>query len=131
MVVAVCIETPTRFARYTVSNATAIPLHTTMALIDPHACVATSTAAQPFAGFAWEEKTASDGLTEITVAKNGVWDITDCTAGGTVGAMVVVSGANLIRDAVAGDLLTGAIVGKREETASAAEVTRIRAGDIS
>ena len=130
MVVAVCIETPTEFARYTVSNAVAIPLGTLLQLTDPNTALANA-AAEPFAGIAWEEKTASDGLTEITVAKNGVWDITDYAVGGTVGAMVVVSGANIIIDAVAGDLLTGAIVGKREETASAAEVTRIRAGDIS
>ena len=126
MAVPVCIETPTRFARYTVADGTAIPLHTMCKLADPHLASAAVGAGEAFAGILWEEKTASDGITMVTFAKNGVWDITDCAVGGTTGAMVVMSGANLVRDAVAGDLLTGAVVGKREEDASAAEVTRIR-----
>ena len=131
MVVPVCIETPTEFARYTVSAATAIPIGTTMQQIDPHAAIASSGAADVFAGIAWVEKSAADtDITECVVAKNGVWDIQDATAGGSAGAMVVLSGANLIRDAVAGDLLTGAVVGKREEDASASEISRIRVGRV-
>jgi len=126
MVVPVCIETPTRFARYTVADGAAIALSTMCKLADPNTASAATGAAEPFAGILWEEKTLSDGLTMVTFAKNGVWDIQDCAAGGSTGAIVVMSGANLIRDAVAGDLLTGAVVGKREEDASAAEVTRIR-----
>jgi len=127
MAVPACIETPTKFARYTVAEATPIPLYTMLKLADPHTASAATGAGEAFAGIAWEEFTGGEGLTEITVAKNGVWDIQDAVAaGGSAGAMVVISGANLIRDAAAGDLLTGAVVGKREEDASASEVTRIR-----
>lgn len=128
MAVPTCIETPTEFARYTVSNATAIPLSTTMKLFDANSAIASSADGDAFAGIAWEEKTASDGLTEITCAKNGVWDMQDATAGITAGEMVCLSGANLIRTAVAGDLLTGAVVGKALETASASEVIRVLVG---
>ena len=129
MAVPVCIETPTEFARYTVSNATAIPLSTTMKMLDPHAAIASS-AEDVFAGMAWEEKTASDGITELSVAKNGVWDMQATAAAITAGAMVKLSGANLIVAAVAADLLTGKVVGKAEETASASEVIRVRVGRV-
>lgn len=130
MAVPVCIETPTEFSRYTVADGAAIPLSTMCKVADPHTASAATGEGEAFAGILWEEKTISDGITECTFAKNGVWDIQDCATGGSTGAMVVMSGANLIRDAVAADLLTGAVVGKREEDASGSEVTRIRVGRV-
>ena len=127
MAVPVCIETPTKFARYTVADGVAIPLHTMLKVAEPHLASAATGNGEAFAGIAWEEKTLSDGLTQITVAKNGMWDIQDAGGlGDSAGAIVVMSGANLIRDAVAADLLTGSVVGKREKDAAASEVTRIR-----
>lgn len=127
---AVCIETPTKFARYTVADGTTIPLGTILKLTDPNTAIASSADNDPFAGIAWEEKTASDGITQITAALNGVWDLKDSGAGITVGAIVNIGGANLIIASAAADLLTGSVVGKALETASASEVIRVRVGDV-
>ena len=130
MALPACIETPTEFARYKVSDGTAIPLHTIMKQLNPSAAIAASAEGDVFAGIAWEEKTASDGLTEITVAKNGVWDMTEGTGTGSAGAIVMISDANLICDAAAANLLTGAVIGKREEDFSASETGRVRVGRV-
>lgn len=125
---AVCIETPTRFRRYAVADGTTIPIGTLLKLTDPNTAIATSADNDPFAGIAWEEKTASDGITEITAAVNGVWDIKDSGTGITAGAIVSVFGANVIGAALAADLLPGSVVGKALETASASEVIRVAVG---
>ena len=78
-----------------------------------------------FAGIAWEEKTASDGITEITVALDGVWDIKDSGAGITAGERVSIGGVNLISKVAAADLLFSG-VGVALETAAASEVIRVR-----
>jgi len=127
---AVCLETPTKFARYTVIDGTAIPTGTILRLsgADLYA-EASATTADVFAGIAWEEKTASDGITEISAALNGVWDIT-CNAGTevTIGAIVSLSGANLIRNSVEADFPLGYPFGKALEAGSTSEVIRVRVG---
>ena len=127
---AVLIENPTRFARYTVADGTGIPFGTLLKLSDPNTAAATSADNDPFAGIAWEEKTASDGITEITAALNGVWDLKDSGAGITAGAICNIGGANLIITSAAADLLTGSVVGKALETAAASEVIRVRVGEV-
>lgn len=127
---AVCIETPTRFRRYTVADATGIAIGTLLKLTDPNTAIASSADNDPFAGIAWEEKTASDGVTEIVAALNGVWDVKDSGAGITAGAIVNVGGANLIITSAAADLLTGSVVGKALETAAASEVIRVAVGEV-
>lgn len=127
MPIAVPIETPTEFARFTVADGTAIPLYTLLKLSGDNTASA-SAGDDVFAGIAWEEKTLSDGITEIVVALNGVWDLGDAGAGITLGGIVTLSGANLIKQAVAADLLTGQAFGKALETASALEVIRVRVG---
>lgn len=124
---AVCIETPTKFARYTVADGAGIPIGTLLYLSsDPHTVSASSAADQPFAGIAWEEKTASDGITEITAALDGVWDIKATAASNTLGELVALGGANLIVTADAADILNGALIGYLEETQDANEVCRVR-----
>jgi hypothetical protein len=125
---AVCIETPTRFARRIVADGTAIAYGTIMKLTDPNTAIASSADNDPFAGIAYESKAANDGVVELTCALDGVWDLKDSGSGVTVGAMVNIGGANLIIASAAADLLTGSIVGKAEETASASEVIRVRVG---
>jgi hypothetical protein len=129
---AVCIETPTKFARYTVEDGNAIPIGTLLQLSDPNTASAHSADGQAFAGIAWEEKKASDGITEITAAINGVWDLTDGGAAiGAAGDIVALDGtANEIREAEAADLLSGGVVGKALEIASANEVIRVRVGEV-
>lgn len=125
---AVCIETPTIFRRRTIADATAIPIGTIMKLTDPNTVVASSASGDPFGGIAWEEKTASDGITEITVAMNGIWDLTDSGVGIGVGVPCAIGGANTIRAAIEADTVLGTICGRVEETAGAAEVVRTSVG---
>lgn len=124
---AVCIETPVKFARYTVADGTGIAKGTILALTDPNTAAASS-AGDVFAGIAWEEKTASDGIVEITAALDGVWDLKDAGAGITVGNIVSLNGANLIKTATEAELVLGKGFGKALETASASEVIRVRLG---
>lgn len=129
---AVCIETPTKFARYTITNTQAIPLHTLLCLsgADLIAMPSTDAASETFAGIAWEEKTAGDGLTQIVAALDGVWDIKDSGSGITLGGIVSLSGVNMVKQAVEAEMVTGDIIGKALETAGASEVIRVRVGGI-
>ena len=128
---ATCIETPTRFARYTVADGTGIAIGTMLHLTDPNTAVAHSADADQFAGIAWEEKKASDGIVEITAALNGVWDCTDGGGTCTEGEILCLDGtANEFRPAVAADLLTGTCFGKALEAAGANEVIRVRVGEF-
>jgi hypothetical protein len=127
---AVCIEIPTRFRRVTVANGTGIAIGTLMKITDPNTAEATSADNDSFAGIAWEEKTANDGITEITLAVNGVWDITTTNAAITVGAFVSIGGANLVSTMAEVDFPTGAFVGKADETCSGTEVIRVRVGEV-
>jgi len=128
---AVCIETPTEFARRTIVDATSVPIGTIMKLNDPNTVVVSAADNDPFGGIAWEEKTTGDGLTEITCALNGVWDITSTNAVITAGAIVNIGGANLVSTTAANDLLTGSVVGKAEESCTGTEVIRVRVGRVA
>jgi hypothetical protein len=128
---AVCIVAPTEFTRYTVADAAGIAKGTLLKLsADPNTAAASSAAGDVFAGIAWEEKTANDGVTNIGVALNGTWDLTCGGAGATLGAVLVLSGANLVGNSVEADLVLGRVVGKAMETGSAAEVIRVRVGSV-
>ncbi len=122
---AVCIETPTEFARFTIADST-IPLNTLMQLSDPNT-VAASSGADVWGGINWLERN-SDGTLETTCAMNGVWDLTNTNEAITVGATVSLSGANLIKTATEAEEITGNIIGKALETAAAGEVIRVRVG---
>lgn len=112
-----------------VSDSHTIPKGTMLRMSSADNYVLASTdavAAQPFAGWATEEKTAGDGVLEIGYALDGEWDCTNHAAAiATPGTLVSLSGANQIRAAVAADLLNGQVVGKLMEGASAAEVVRV------
>lgn len=123
---AVCIETPTKFARYTVADGTGIAIGTLLKITDPNTAAASSADNDKFAGIAWEEKTASDGITEISVALDGVFDLTCTDAAITAGQLVNLSGANVVAAAVDGDFEAGSIVGRSLETSTTTEVLRVR-----
>ena len=124
---AVCIETPSRFARFTIAAGAVLPVGTLMYLSGDYTISATSGADQSFAGIVWEiASTATTTFTEITLAIDGVWDIKDSGAGSTRGTLLAVGGANLSITADAADILNGAVIGYGEETASASEVIRTR-----
>ena len=112
MVVATCIQTPTRFQRRTIADATAVPIGTIMKLIDANTVVVSAADNDPFGGIAWEEKTASDGLTEMTCAMNGRWSCTSTAAAITAGGSVAIGGANAVRASVgSNDVVSGAQLG--------------------
>lgn len=128
---ATCIETPTRFARFTVADGNAIAIGTILKLADPNTAAASSADNDVFAGIAWEEKTANDGIVEIVAALNGVWDITTTNAAITAGSLVSIGGANLVLTADANAVLLGELVGKALETCSGTETIRVRVGEIA
>ena len=125
---AVCIETPSRFAIYTIVAGTVAPLGTLMKLdTDPHTVSVSDSADDSFAGIVWDRaSSATTTETRITLALDGVWDIKDGGAGSTIGTAVALGGANTSVTADAADLLNGAFMGYVEETQGAAEVCRTR-----
>ena len=110
MAVAICIETPTRFARRIVADTPAIPLHSLLKLTDGNVAIITS-GADVSAGIAWEEKTASDGITEIVVALNGRWKIVSNGSNHAVGELVMITTLNTVGTADTAGHLAGKTVG--------------------
>ena len=124
---AVCIETPTRFARYTIAAGAILPFGTLMKLTGDFTVEASDSADDPFVGIVWERaSTATSTHTEITLAQDGVWDIKDSSAGQTLGEATALAGANLTATADAADFLNGAFMGYIEEAPAASEVVRTR-----
>ena len=124
---AVCIETPTIFARRVIAAAAVLPFGTILKLTDDNTGEASAADNDPFGGIVWERaSTATSTHTEITVALDGIWGLKDSGAGGSAGVIVNVGGANVIVNSEAADLLTGSVVGKREMDSAASEVTRVR-----
>ena len=118
MTVAVCIETPTEFRRYTVAEATAIPLGTILKLTSANTAIASSGDTDAFAGIAWEEFKGGEGLTELSVAVNGIWDIKATAAAIVAGNIVNVGGADLMVLADAAAIFAGSSIGKALEDAN-------------
>ena len=112
--------------RRTVADGTTISKGTLLKLADPNTASASSANADVFGGIAAADKLANDGSTTLAAWTDGVFDIKAGSATFSAGAMVKLSGANLVSAALAADLLTGTVVGFAEETASADEVVRVR-----
>lgn len=124
---AVCIERPTRFARFTIAAGATLPFGTLMKIGSDLTVVASDSADDSFAGIVWERvSTSTSTHTEITLALDGIWDIKATTATIALGVACALGGANLIATADAGDLLNGALLGYVEEAASNDEVVRTR-----
>ena len=124
---ATCIETPSRFARYTIAAGAVLPVGTLCYLSGDNTAAATSAANQAFIGIVWEiASTATTTFTEITLAQDGVWNIKDAGAGSTRGVLLAVGGANLSVTADADDVLNGAAFGYAETTSAGAATVRTR-----
>lgn len=109
--------------RYTIANGTAVSKGTLLALSDPRTVIAV-TANAPLAGVAAEDHNANEGITNISVWTDGVFE---ATASGaiTIGRPFGASTGNTI--AGIGTALSGAMVGGYVlETASAAEQINVR-----
>ncbi len=121
---ATVVDTPTITSDYTVSSSTIIEKGALLALTDPRTAILSSSAGQPIAGIAANEKTTtnSDVSTNLAVHKNGVFLMTAsgaitvgqwvCSA--STGSLNYVSGALAIAGAVSG----ASVIGYAEETAA-------------
>jgi hypothetical protein len=113
---AVCIQAPTIFERRVIANATAVPIGTIMKLGDANTVVVSAADSDPFGGICWVEHTASEGVTELTVAMNGRWSFTTTAAAIPAGNAVSIAGANLVALATEADTIVGSVIGKALNT---------------
>lgn len=101
-----------------------------LVLGDPNTVTATSggSLAKVFGGVAASSKSSSDAATTIGAHMSGCWDIKlDPSSACTIGDLLEISGANMVRvisnmSSISG----GKVVGRAEETGSAGEVIRVR-----
>ena len=121
----VCLQAPTRFRRMTVADGGAIPKFSLLKIATPNTASIATADNDPIAGFAWEEKVASDGITEITVALDGTWGVLTSNAGITVGNDVTVNGTNEIKIYTTLDNEKGYVLGKALETVASAVVCAV------
>ena len=114
---------------YDVLDTQAIEKGTLCIKVDARKASGSSGSGEAFAGIASTEKEASDGSTTLGLYTRGVFDL---YADGAipVGAQVAMSGANKIRAAVTGEDLSGAVIGRALETATAAETIQVAIGAI-
>ena len=115
--------------RYTVADSPSISKGTLCKLATPNTASAGTGSGEAFAGIASTDKEANDGSTTLGFFTNGIFDIQESgNSGISAGDIVVISGADLIRKATSGDLLTGAAIGKALEDASVDEVITVKVG---
>lgn len=118
--------------RYTVADDTAISKGTLCKIEDPRTASAATGTGEPFAGIASVDKEANDGATTLGMFTNGIFDIVSIADVQIhKGDLVAMSGADLIRAAVAADVISGAIVGKAlEDEDTASEVIAVKVGRV-
>lgn len=112
---------------YTVPDDSAVAKGTLCNLVDPRTTSGSSvvTADIP-AGIASHEKVASDGSTRIACYTNGIFDMVLANEGCTIGEILCMSGANLVRPATEAEIQLGASIGRALETGTASETIAVR-----
>lgn len=115
--------------RMTCASGTAIAKGAFLMLSDPVTCALATGTHPVVAGFATSEKSATDLSTSIGVDTSGIFDLVAGEAI-AVGALVAMSGSNVIMNANATDLLSGCLLGKCLEAASAGEVVAVEVGRV-
>ena len=109
----------------TVSAGTSISKGDLLKLSGDNTAAISSSDDEVYAGVAAADKDGSDSSTTLAIYVPGQQNKFDmkCASGTvTLGAMVVLSGPNLIADAVDGDFEAGYVIGKAMEAGDAAEV---------
>lgn len=123
------VEGPYEIHDYTVASGNPIPIMTLCQFADPRTAVISAGNGVAFAGIAATEKDSTDTSVELGLHTKGTFVLTAATTGpeGAIvaGAEVVLSGANLIRKAVAADLLTGAVIGRAKKDIAAASTGEV------
>ena len=112
---------------FTCASGVAIAKGTILKLEDPRTVSASSANSDVAAGIAAAAKAANDDATTIAVRVPGSGDVYDLKAGVgiTAGALVSISGANMIKPATEAEVVTGDVLGKALETAAANEVIEV------
>ena len=118
------VEGPYEIHDFTVASGNPIPLGTLCEFGDARLAIISAGNGNPWAGVAAIEKDSTDTSVELGMHKTGTFIMTAVPIAGAEGAIgagveVVLSGANLIRKAVAADLLTGAVIGTTKEAIAA------------
>lgn len=120
---------------FTVANGTGISKGTLMSGGDLRSAVASiARAEQDFCGISSAEKEAGDGAVNLGLYTKVIADCYSASGGAiAAGQLVVLSGANLLRAAVAADVEAGKIVGKALENVAAGtqEVFEVAIGVFS
>lgn len=127
MVTLTLVEGPYEVHDFTVADGAQISEAVLLKVSDPRTAAKSVAGdkAPAFAGISATEKEASNGKTELGCYTTGTFLMT--AAGGiSAGENVVISGANLIKAALAGDLLTGAVVGKALEDIATGTTGEVR-----
>jgi len=126
---AVKVEGPYEVHDYTVADGTQISGGSICVLTDPRTAAKSSGNGTAFAGIAATEKKASNGKVQLGLYTKGYFKLTAAAAASiSAGNQVVISGANLIREAVAADLLTGAVIGVAQEDIAASTTGEVKVG---
>ena len=119
--------------RYTCADGADISIGTILTLTDPRTAAAVSATSSAlgyaFAGIASMDKEALDGSISISAWTSGVFEM-EASGAITVGKMVKSCGNGEVMQAVAGDAVSGAIVGRALETAGDTEVINIAVGQV-
>lgn len=124
---AVIIETPFDSRRYQCADGAGLSKGQLLQLVDANTASGSTVTGQRFAGICAFEKVASDGSTNVTAYTKGIFDLKSNDAV-NAGELVALSGANTVRLATATDIISGCVVGKALETATANEVIRVAVG---
>ena len=114
--------------QYTVAAGTSISKGTLLKLSGDNTVIASS-AADVYGGVAAADKDGTDSSTTLAVYtpfQGNKFDMkVNAGTAVTLGAEVVLSGANLIRNAASGDLLLGKVIGRAQEAGAIGEVIAV------
>ena len=114
--------------QYIVAAATSISKGTLLKLSGDNTVIASSADDEAYGGVAAADKDGTDSSTTLAVYtphQGNKFDMKCAASSVTLGAEVVISGANLIRNAVSADLLLGRVIGRAQEAGDPAEVITV------
>ncbi len=131
MAVATNVELPRIVVRRTVAEATPIPMGKTLKFTGTNTAAESAADGDPFAGITTEEFKGGEGITQVSVALDGVW-MMDTTGGAIAsGNMVSIGGNQQIAKTVGtADLLDGSQFGRAEMTKDGDARIRVRLGGV-
>lgn len=110
--------------QYTCAAGTSISKGTLLKISGDNTVIASDTDSDVYAGVAAMDKDGTDSSTTISVYVPNSGNKFDMVCGGagvTLGHLVSLSGANLIKDATEAEVVTGDVIGRAEEAGSAGE----------